>query len=1284
MCTNHQLLIYILNKPIFCELGSRQTEIGRSDGECDDQENKADMLKLVRDNKTNNSKKGFLEFKFCVRPDIFDLGLNNESLFCGVVIANKKFFYPGQWMNLMMEEQKLEMVSFVPPNDFGRREKEVSFYFAVSETDDKNVLRTKPNSICASQNGTQILPLQNLKVVDNLSQIQIFVPCNTDNSLQAESQITAESSTNSPSDSSAEKANKKHRNLNFLDRYETNRPRDQSSLSRRLREASQSSFVDRMFEENSKKRKQTDNSTNKAHRNSGSQSGGNINDNSSDQFDSIISSVGIDMRDSGLTLKEIIGNLSMDKLRGQQNSSQFAELNVIVGSDICLLGETKLTIGIKTSADNFSTITHGYIVDHVDDFCWLRFRLDTKKIFSVKYSYVCTMAGNDVSVHWEKMHEEVGEITRQFSMDPESRSYSAVFDGVVTFYRQPENQKRGLDIRKTVSKMLGNVIKSFYWAQNEASLDVYLKTSFRQLLSNDIDLKELSRLCFAILRSLSEITVHSGSSKYLRLVSDAVITHKAMKIFIELCNQRRVTYDDQQSMFEHKLATIAIFTLLKSCNPNRAVLESVPNEFYEQFLKSSKFTAETEKEAIRSRLLDSERTKIVIQEACWMLIGLKPVQNSNYYPVLIEWTTVFDESKHVSLPAGLVVRKNVIAQLHSYYTSAAARRCLLMIYFKSNWDDLEIVGGLKIRADKVLNSYFLALPSVSSSNDSWSSLRSERVLRLLRHAFESANSKTTITADMAVKLLVCIGNILETLGVRKAIHIAESMWFSRFISITLDFVELFETRVAECQNLDRSFSLEKLVDILALYLGKAHSLGSFNANDVVPGWVHVMKPRAFTPYTRQVVEKKLANAIFQVICERNPVRQLHLLYNDLDKIFKKASHLNPTGVQVLFDEAIIQSFRDYLENYNNPSSYQFDLNDISKWSPKVAMTFTELACENFPKISQSSHADDVVFRMVDWKPFIPLIHLANRIPNANRHLSQDDFELVVRSFQTVLNHLDSGEVSFSTYTKIMLHLKAFEKISSLLPNVNARKLNGAMQKTKNIAAVVESRFEKTCRLNDLITKLKSENLEIDSEELDDAVRGWQQKPLTTFATMDGKGIVRLNSNFLSLEASDVTELEKFSIFLKSRIFTDMTFKKVQWFSEDENKLCTYKQLLRSVMPAIREEYLSVADSLASGNITAQAAHKRFKDYRVLEKNEEIDLMFEFLASNMVDKKQKEQIAISRRERKEQIVALDSLHKNKDFVQALLDLEEVLKIPHDSMALQSFSELVSSFFIHPRF
>ena len=113
------------------------------DDDVDSDEEIATLLKKVKSHSTKKIKKRSFEIQFSVGLDIFQLGLDNDNLFCGVVIENTGLFYDEKSLTLMMREQKFEMASSIPIEDLETGHEEFSFYFAASQTYDKDVLQKK-------------------------------------------------------------------------------------------------------------------------------------------------------------------------------------------------------------------------------------------------------------------------------------------------------------------------------------------------------------------------------------------------------------------------------------------------------------------------------------------------------------------------------------------------------------------------------------------------------------------------------------------------------------------------------------------------------------------------------------------------------------------------------------------------------------------------------------------------------------------------------------------------------------------------------------------------------------------------------------------------------------------------------------------------------------------------------------------------------------------------------------------------------------------------------------
>ena len=160
------------------EVGKRipSYEEGTVESEDEDDEDRGMMLKKVNE-PAKVKKKNSKTFAFQVGTDIFDLGLDNSKLYCGVVIClkdrGKSQFYPGKSTKLDTERGTLSMISYVPNDDFFNEET-FSYYYAVCQSDDTNVLGTLPDAVRASQNNQRTESTKEVQYIDDSNLMQIF------------------------------------------------------------------------------------------------------------------------------------------------------------------------------------------------------------------------------------------------------------------------------------------------------------------------------------------------------------------------------------------------------------------------------------------------------------------------------------------------------------------------------------------------------------------------------------------------------------------------------------------------------------------------------------------------------------------------------------------------------------------------------------------------------------------------------------------------------------------------------------------------------------------------------------------------------------------------------------------------------------------------------------------------------------------------------------------------------------------------------------------------------
>ena len=157
------------------ELDEKNAESEEEDTDEDDDELRGMMLKNINE-PAKVSKKNSKTFVFKVGTDIFDLGLDNSKLYCGVVICLKdkgtKHFYPGTWEDLNISAGTLSLKSHVPNGHFCNQET-FSFYYAVCQSDSKKVLETSPQFVRASQN-EQIRRTKEVKAINDSNALQQF------------------------------------------------------------------------------------------------------------------------------------------------------------------------------------------------------------------------------------------------------------------------------------------------------------------------------------------------------------------------------------------------------------------------------------------------------------------------------------------------------------------------------------------------------------------------------------------------------------------------------------------------------------------------------------------------------------------------------------------------------------------------------------------------------------------------------------------------------------------------------------------------------------------------------------------------------------------------------------------------------------------------------------------------------------------------------------------------------------------------------------------------------
>ena len=125
-----------------------------------------------------------------------------------------------------------------------------------------------------------------------------------------------------------------------------------------------------------------------------------------------------------------------------------------------------------------------------------------------------------------------------------------------------------------------------------------------------------------------------------------------------------------------------------------------------------------------------------------------------------------------------------------------------------------------------------------------------------------------------------------------------------------------------------------------------------------------------------------------------------------------------------------------------------------------------------------------MFKMLDCKPFISLLHLVRQSPKTQ----------VRESFNHVFEELECGNVSFTFYSKLVGLSTVFKNICMMMLQAEAEDIESKMQKCNSLCKSIQSSFEKIVKLKELINKLRIQNIEIDMKELERSTEDWQKNP----------------------------------------------------------------------------------------------------------------------------------------------------------------------------------------------
>ena len=1179
-----------------------------------DQSSLEQHFAVVSDNSRPHAKKEpYWHFKFKVGLDIFDLGLNTENLFCGVVILPERkteksgTFFPGVKVKIDEETSELELEVVIPKEEI-HFNKTFKYAYAVSETHMKVVMSNNPEAVALSYTSAT-LAANRPREVDDRSESLTFKRSVTTLKERAKQQP--------PKDNRKKQSEKQNEEQNIASGYE-------------------------MVPEDGK-----------------------------EDFEE----PKVDLIGSGCLLKDVLGNTERDHLHEHSADKKFVELNVVVGPDVMMLGKRRLLFGVRTSVDGFVKTTPAYIVAEFDGYFWLRMQFDSQHKYNIDYKYIVTPHRNS-NPYWELMHK-TGAVNRKVSR-PYQQSHKVVkFDGLVSFVQPEDGNKPGM-MMKVWNKLKDGIKEGtdkrndFYLQQNSAGLDLFMSILFQKLVKKELDLNSFATLGQQILDSMSQINVGELSSynHTLKLMSEENLVNKIFETFLKIYDDSKMNCGEQLESFECQMAIIAIFVLIDKHQTGLTSISCVADDVFDRFLTSARFLSETGKKTLSEALKDSPVAADAIEKSCALLIQAKGIQNNVHYPALIEWRSLLSSSHFLKLPASLKLKQEIVAASQVYYTSVFTRRQLLLVYLSNPWESFKLIEELNLTSDEIIGCYYRTAAS------SHYFTRDAKLINLLVKLITAVdNELSAFTPEISLNFLDSLVKLI-TLAGRNSLMKSEIDWFNDLISLALDFVEAserFGLSLIDSQN----FNLKNFLVLLASNISKANLMMHNLSSGIIRGWGNILRPRKkMSPQSRELVEAKCKQSIMEVLTQKIIIKDLHVIFhglaNTFDVIKQKFPSFDETGVQTLFDEAIIRSFHDYL-NRNTTSNYQFDLDSIAQWSPELEITFAQIASKHFPVINAKMHHHDVVLKMIAWKPFIALVHLAIRSPSAKRYF-KEEFAIVEQSFKVMYQEIDSGNISFSLYGKLLEHKTMLQEICMRTVPIQSQAFEQSMALCASLSSEIQSSFEKFSKLKELILKFRSSNIEIDTSELDNTMSNWQNVFMSSFATVDRRGKVTMTCK--TLEQADVEALQKFSMYLKSRLFTDIAFREVRRHCQDESVVCTYVDLLHLLLKTIEQKYLYKADQLVQGQMNAKEAQNLFERYRETEKVEEIDFMFHFIKLAVKNGKQIKQIESFQPFRRQQISKLDSLCKNKDFVQVLFDLKQVLQMENEFLELETLARLAS--------
>ena len=978
------------------------------------------------------------------------------------------------------------------------------------------------------------------------------------------------------------------------------------------------------------------------------------------------------------TLLDIINNKTIEEY--PQSNDSYVELNAIIGPEITSLGFESLTFGVCSSETNFKDLTAAYKMAEVNGFLWMKIFLRIKDTSTkVAYKYVLALKmKEDCKFIWEQMHkaEIINRVMYRSDFNGKCTGFIR-YDGVVSF--EQKNIKKGywmVDILRDQVQYLKDFVQKtspeldYYVAQIYGGFALYLTHILHRFITFG-DAQELFENWRSILDSLVTIRWQiEGSLPVERKLVFENLNAFALTHFCSVYDKKYKPGVGDPRVEETVLFKLAVVLIIcaserfwtdfdhKSLNKLLSLVcfsDCLEPQFLTSSLRASKINLNTLCSDLRSCC-----QKLLARNVCTFL-------KHPLFFALIDWAFLDSSKAFLVFPSTVCINESTFRNSKPYCTKPASAKHLILMGTFSRLSSEVMSEKWTLR----LQDLFYCLMEYCGKRES--------LPTVLLQMIERETFATEIPIDAIEEIFDTIQNILSLVLGFSPCQLHDSLSVKRLLLISLDFLALFDKNLTgKVSEVNKTFysSCEELIIKM-----NADRAAVFEQD--LYFWAGLLFQRKnYKPASRDFVETQLKPHFMSLIRASNYFRIAEYssrLPQIVDELRSKAYHIESfEDLQMILDEAFLESLSKIVDGKYNVDS---DLICKIESRPRVKEAFFKVVSEKFPVLDDAVSPFEALKKILDYSPISVISELAFRDIKSSidslKRIKRRVFEVCHEIFASI----QQGSLTPKQFTTILDKREIFADVCAKVEIMERNDTKSVLKKTSDILLTVQQKISDIEKLLELVKKFQSVGIKTEVSTLTEFCQNWKMMLLNEL--VDYKNSFEFLGK--SVDAQDLSFVEKFNGLLQSRIFTRLAEENIKKRFDDSKTIAfSYQELLQSKLPQIENMYMNQAASVVSGKLAVGEAKQLFNDYNdeVLIYSE-LDYFVNFLSKHMGT-----EFAIQNEEidlRKKQLKQMGSLDRNVRFITALKSLTQVLNTGTSFDQLGNLSRLVSLlWYFNPNF